>query len=307
MPLQSFKIAHIHLQNTSRLICRDLMDLMLNIGYLLSGGISFLIRFLKRKNSQRYLVICYQGVIYYLPGGKLSKLCQEGFVSEYQTKFEEMCTRVLGLPDSFILEMYISGLKDTIQAKVLRDKPTDIHEAFELSLLVESQQQGNKGGYYKPFVPKQTKLDVPASNTMVTSSIAKTVTNKLLVFKRLSLAERKERASKGLCFNYDDKFSPGHKCKGRIFRPVSNDPLTSGQLKCLIASTKEVYLLYLEEKGEEVTSEIQNVQPELKQIIQKFTDVFAPPIGMPPHRDRDHFIHLESGTKPVNVRPYRYP
>lgn len=40
---------------------------------------------------------------YTLPGGKLSKLMQLGSVAEYQTEFEERCTRCLGLPDYFIL------------------------------------------------------------------------------------------------------------------------------------------------------------------------------------------------------------
>lgn len=51
---------------------------------------------------------------YQLPGGKLSKLVQTETVVEYQGMFEEICTRVLGLPEYFILEMYISGLKEDI-------------------------------------------------------------------------------------------------------------------------------------------------------------------------------------------------
>lgn len=30
----------------------------------------------------------------------------------------------------------------------------------------------------------------------------------------LIVEERKERTAKGLCFNYDDKYVPGHRCKG---------------------------------------------------------------------------------------------
>jgi hypothetical protein len=37
--------------------------------------------------------------------------------------------------------------------------------------------------------------------------------NRSLVIKKLSQAELKERRDKGLCFNCDDKFSPGHRCK----------------------------------------------------------------------------------------------
>lgn len=38
------------------------------------------------------------------------------------------------------------------------------------------------------------------------------------IFKSLSPAERKERPSKGLCFNCDEKYDPSHKCKVRMFR-----------------------------------------------------------------------------------------
>lgn len=84
---------------------------------------------------------------------------------------------------------------------------------------------------------------------------------------------------------------------------ISDDPLTMGQLKCLIASTKEAYLLYLEDEKKEDEEETLTLQPELSNLIQYFSDVFASPQGMPPQRDRDHHVHLEPGAKPINVRP----
>jgi hypothetical protein len=35
--------------------------------------------------------------------------------------------------------------------------------------------------------------------------------------KKLSLAELKDCKDRGLCFNSDEKFSPGHRCK-KLFR-----------------------------------------------------------------------------------------
>lgn len=35
--------------------------------------------------------------------------------------------------------------------------------------------------------------------------------------------------------------------------------------------------------------------------------MFESPEGLPPQRDKDHYIHLEPNSNPVNVRPYRYP
>lgn len=36
--------------------------------------------------------------------------------------------------------------------------------------------------------------------------------------KMLTIEERKERTAKGLCFNCDESYSSGHKCKGYLFR-----------------------------------------------------------------------------------------
>lgn len=42
-------------------------------------------------------------------------------------------------------------------------------------------------------------------------------TNPTFPIKRLSPTEMNERRAKGLCFNCDDKFSPGHRCKSKQF------------------------------------------------------------------------------------------
>ncbi|XP_059449450.1 uncharacterized protein LOC132180588 [Corylus avellana] len=46
---------------------------------------------------------------------------------------------------------------------------------------------------------------------------------------------------------------------------------------------------------------------ELEGLLAEFSDIFAEPKGLPPHRSQDHAIVLKSEAKPVCVRPYRYP
>lgn len=41
--------------------------------------------------------------------------------------------------------------------------------------------------------------------------------------------------------------------------------------------------------------------------MEEYSNVFAEPRGLPPHKERDQCIHLEPNAKPENVRPYRYP
>jgi hypothetical protein len=44
----------------------------------------------------------------------------------------------------------------------------------------------------------------------------------------------------------------------------------------------------------------------MKELLQAFLDIFTDPSSLPPTREVDHIITLKEGTKPVNVRPYKY-
>ncbi|KAJ0524209.1 putative nucleotidyltransferase, Ribonuclease H [Helianthus annuus] len=46
---------------------------------------------------------------------------------------------------------------------------------------------------------------------------------------------------------------------------------------------------------------------ELQDILTSFSAVFNPPMGLPPTRSQDRHIELLPASKPVTVRPYRYP
>jgi hypothetical protein len=48
------------------------------------------------------------------------------------------------------------------------------------------------------------------------------------------------------------------------------------------------------------------LNPDLKQLLTEFGDIFSEPKSLPPHRDLDHAISLKSDATPVNTRPYRY-
>ncbi|PWA58030.1 hypothetical protein CTI12_AA406450 [Artemisia annua] len=80
-----------------------------------------------------------------------------------------------------------------------------------------------------------------------------------------------------------------------------------------LLETDDVYGIYechdyaLQSENDQSTSTTSSGQPEIEQLLDRFDDLFQVPAGLPPQRLVDHRIHLLPNTKPVNVRPYRYP
>lgn len=62
-----------------------------------------------------------------------------------------------------------------------------------------------------------------------------------------------------------------------------------------------------ETEGTELPTFPPDLPEEVLAVLGSHAQVFGVPSGMPPKRDFDHKIHLQSDSKPVNVRPYRYP
>ncbi|XP_062114581.1 uncharacterized protein LOC133825687 [Humulus lupulus] len=60
-------------------------------------------------------------------------------------------------------------------------------------------------------------------------------------------------------------------------------------------------------KGAEITSVEAKLPKEGHGLLTKFAAVFEEPKQLPPYRGVDHRVFLQLSTKPINVRPYRYP
>ena len=68
------------------------------------------------------------------------------------------------------------------------------------------------------------------------------------------------------------------------------------------------YILYMVVLDLPRTKEPQptKVPPSVQGVLDSFTDVFAEPKGLPPHRCYDHAITLVENAQPTNSRPHRY-
>ncbi|GKC30855.1 ty3-gypsy retrotransposon protein, partial [Tanacetum coccineum] len=83
----------------------------------------------------------------------------------------------------------------------------------------------------------------------------------------------------------------------------------------VLLETDEVYGVYechgfamQDEEGHGVANNsTSSGHPEIEQLLIRYDSLFQVPTCLPPNRVIDHRIHLLPNTKPVNVRPYRYP
>ncbi|XP_058766993.1 uncharacterized protein LOC131640630 [Vicia villosa] len=169
---------------------------------------------------------------------ELFKLKQVGSVMEYQTKFEQLGNKVVGLPAEAILNCFISGLQQDIQNELAIHKPTSISHAIGLAKLIESKLKESKTKFPKPFQPSYQKQHPFASTSQTTKTSFPTPTTPLnppkppltnqtkIPIRKLTQAQLQERRAQGLCFNCDENFFTGHKCTtSRFFILIADEEI----------------------------------------------------------------------------------
>jgi hypothetical protein len=154
------------------------------------------------------------------PKGSLFKLCQTGSVKEYQTAFESLANRIVGLPAPFYLSCFISGLKPEIRRKVQAFQPISLSHAISLAKLQEEKINDHPTASSNRRTPLTISTNTNSATTSkppyknpATLLQPNTPPQNHVPIKRLSPQELQARREKGLCYNCDDKFSPGHRCK----------------------------------------------------------------------------------------------
>ncbi|XP_061366081.1 uncharacterized protein LOC133309335 [Gastrolobium bilobum] len=153
------------------------------------------------------------------PLGSLAKLQQLHSVVEFQSAFELLARRIPDLTPLMRKSLFISGLKSHIRRAVLVHRPLDVFSAFAYAKIYEEQ-----------FIEsRSTKTWNPRPNNTTPQPIAATPLTTIpstpqprtplplpsILIKRLSPAEMLVRREKNLCYNCDERFVPGHHCKGR--------------------------------------------------------------------------------------------
>jgi hypothetical protein len=113
------------------------------------------------------------------------------------------------MSDAFFRECFISGLKDEIRAHVLMARPQIWVDATKISK--EGQHVVSSQNRKPSFIPRTKPVTPTPPSTPVK-------------IHKLTRDEIVEHQLKGLCYNCDDKYFAGHKCKEqKIFMAISED------------------------------------------------------------------------------------
>jgi hypothetical protein len=146
-------------------------------------------------------------------------------VEDFIVAFERLAFRKEGMYDGFFRECFISGLKDEIRVHVLMDRPQIWVEATKRAK--EAQQVVSSQTKKPSFIP-HPKLVTP------------TPLSTPLKIQKFTREEMVERQLKSLCYNCDEKYFPGHKCKEqKLFMAISEDVFEDDVEASLVAESYE--------------------------------------------------------------------
>jgi hypothetical protein len=146
-------------------------------------------------------------------------------VEDFITSFDHLDFRTKGMADAFFMECFINGIKDEICAHVLMECPHTCLEATQQSK--EEQQIISSQIQKPPFLPchKPTNPTPPATP---------------LKIHKLTRDEMVDHQLKGLCYNCDEKYFLGHKCKEhKIFMAINED---ASKYEAIVSPMHEVSL-----------------------------------------------------------------
>lgn len=136
----------------------------------------------------------------------LSRVKQVGSLRDYQKEFEKLGNRVQGWTQKALVGTFMGGLKPEIAEGIRMFKPKSLKEAISLARMRDDQ------------LARQRKITKsPQYNRAPFELASPTKAKTTLAPKHLTWDEMQRRRVQGLCFNCDEKFTPGHKCRGPQF------------------------------------------------------------------------------------------
>lgn len=141
---------------------------------------------------------------------ELSRLQQTSSLSDYLDKFEELLNDVDDQSESALITYFVGGLRADLRSEMKILNLKTLRQDFAAVKVYEA----HPGRRHLPWrTPYQLPTRSPSADPLLKapSNTSKAVP---IVRKTMTLEEHRARTTKDLCFNCDDTYSPGHRCKG---------------------------------------------------------------------------------------------
>ncbi|GMY21740.1 hypothetical protein FCV25MIE_16981 [Fagus crenata] len=102
---------------------------------------------------------------------------------------------------------FVSGLKESIKVDVMARRPADLSTAIRLERLYEAMN----------LLQRQLPSATTSNHGATSSNKEEGIPRQPMAIRRLSPSELQQMRDKGLCYNCNEKFHPGHRCKKLFF------------------------------------------------------------------------------------------
>ncbi|VFR01345.1 unnamed protein product [Cuscuta campestris] len=152
-------------------------------------------------------------------------------VMEYQTAFENVLQHVTDASESNLISVFHSGLKPHLQHEISLLAPETLSDSFALARELEAKHMAlirsvqSRGPSWPTSQPPRTTPAGQAPHGQPTTLPA-VATDPTKVFPtpihRLTRAEKLEKDAKGLCYNCDQRWTKGHRCR-RVLLLIGDD------------------------------------------------------------------------------------
>lgn len=157
---------------------------------------------------------------------EFSKLKVKGSLEEYIEKFLELKSHLLmfnrrSYDESYFVDSFISGLHEEMRQCFLIFTPQTLTQTIDTARMHEATAEAaakKNRSISKSFQTSPTFHKRPTNQTYSPPNLIPKVPNYTSPTlqpsrKLLTTTEMRARREQGLCYNCDEKFSPGHKCK----------------------------------------------------------------------------------------------
>ncbi|XP_024027885.1 uncharacterized protein LOC112093511 [Morus notabilis] len=149
-------------------------------------------------------------------------------VMEYREKFELLSGRLGEISEAVLEGNFMKGLKPEIRAALRLLRPRGLGETMELAQMIEDKNttarvnRSNTVGFsYQNSAPPGGQKTQTLGFQRETQKDRDSGVRPGGTIKHLTETEIQDKRAKGLCFQGDEKFFPGHRCKDRSLQVLT--------------------------------------------------------------------------------------